>query len=68
MIDPSKVSSSHIIKDLEELFAILVSHEFKSWFNYHSTSSVMWLCHLILINIHNVFHHMVAIASTPAYL
>jgi hypothetical protein len=68
MIDPFKVSSSCIIKDLEELFAILVLHEFGSWFNYHSTSSVMWLCHSILIDIHNVFCHIVAIVSTPAYL
>jgi hypothetical protein len=58
MIDPFKVSSSCIIKDLEELFAILVLHEFGSWFNYHSTSSVMWLCHSILIDIHNVFCHI----------
>ncbi len=68
MIDPSEVSSSRIIKDLEELLAILVSHEFESWFNYHSTSTVMWLCHLILVDVHNVFYHMVVIASTPAYL
>jgi hypothetical protein len=68
MIDPSKDSSSCIIKDLEELFAILVSHEFRSWFNYHLTSTVMWLCHSILVDIHNVFCHIIAIVSMPAYL
>lgn len=68
MIDPSEVSSSRIIKDLESLFAILVSHNFETWFNFHSTGTVTWLCHSILVDVHNVFRQAVAIASTPAYL
>jgi len=68
MLDPTEVKSSRIVTDLEKLFDMLASEEFESWFKFHATGAVTWLCHSILIDVHNVFRHMVLISTSPSYL
>ena len=65
MIDPAEAKACRALHVLEALFSQLASSEFKAWFNYHSKGSVTWLCHGILVDVHNVFRQIVLVASSP---
>jgi hypothetical protein len=58
-------TSSYVIKHLVVLFMTLADYKFKSWFNYHASNDVTWLCHSVLIDIHNYYHTMVSMAMHP---
>jgi hypothetical protein len=58
-------TSSYVIKRLEFLFTTLADYKFESWFNYHVSNDVTWLCHSVLIDLHNYFCTMVSMAMHP---
>jgi hypothetical protein len=66
MVDETDHKTSRILLDLTSLYDMLASHSFEEWFQYYSTGDVTWLCHSILVNIHNVLRHMVIISMTPS--
>jgi hypothetical protein len=68
MVDDMDCKTSHILLDLTSLYDMLASHSFEEWFQYYSTGDVTWLCHLILVNIHNVLCHMVIISMMPSLI
>jgi hypothetical protein len=43
----------------------LVDYKFESWFNYHASNDVTWLCNSVLIDVHNYFRTMVSMAMHP---
>jgi hypothetical protein len=55
-------TSSYVVKRLEVLFMTLADYKFESWFNYHASNDVTWLCHSVLIDVHNYFCTMVSMA------
>jgi hypothetical protein len=58
-------TSSYVVKRLEVLFMTLADYRFESWFNYHASNDVTWLCHSVLIDVHNYFRTMVSMAMHP---
>ena len=68
MLDKKEWKSSCIINDIESLFNMITCPAFKHGFSWYATGNITWLCHSILINIHNVFHQMVLITSNPTCL
>jgi hypothetical protein len=62
MVDETDHKTSHILLDLTSLYNMLASQLFEEWFQYYSTRDVTWLCHSIVVDIHNVLHHMVIIS------
>jgi hypothetical protein len=68
MLNKKEWKSSRIINNIESLFNTIASPAFKHWFSWYATGNITWLCHLILINVHNVFCQMVLITSNPTCL
>ena len=66
MVDEAGRKTSRILLDLESLYDTLASQAFEEWFQYYSTGEVTWLCHSILVDIHNVLRHMVVVSMTPS--
>jgi hypothetical protein len=62
MVDETDRKTSCILLDLTSLYDMLASHSFEEWFQYYLTRDVTWLCHSILVDIHNVLHHMVIVS------
>jgi hypothetical protein len=58
-------TSSYVIKCLEVLFMTLADYKFESWFNYHASNDVTWLCHSVLIDVHNYSCTIVSMAMHP---
>lgn len=67
MLHPDEHSMSRIVTDLECLFKLLAEDEFETWFKYHATGNVTWLCHSILVDVHNYARQMVLVATTPSH-
>ena len=65
MVDESERKTSRVLSDIESLYDMLASHSFEDWFNYFATGDVTWLCHSILIDVHNVLRHMVLVSMSP---
>jgi hypothetical protein len=68
MVDETDHKTSCILLDLTSLYDMLASHLFEEWFQYYSTGDVTWLCHSILVDIHNVLRHMVIISMMPSLI
>ena len=68
MVDESERKSSRILLDITSLYDMLASHNFEEWFQYYATGEVTWLCHSILVDVHNVLRHMVSVSMAPANL
>jgi hypothetical protein len=68
MGDETDHKTSRILLDLTSLYNMLASHSFEEWFQYYSTGDVTWLCHSILVDVHNILCHMVIISMMPSLI
>ena len=66
MVDETERKTSRILLDLTSLYDLLSSHAFEEWFQHYSTGEVTWLCHSILVDVHNVLRHMVIVSMSPS--
>ena len=68
MVDETERKTSRILLDITSLYDMLASHNFEEWFQYYATGEVTWLCHSILVDVHNVLRHMVIVSMTPSLI